>query len=69
MPQKLKIFKLLKIVIAILTVTLLLINLLYLKIGCTTKQCLVVNVSTMLLLLWVAAFWFVVVKYIDKEKK
>lgn len=69
MKKKPSIFGLLKAAIIVLTVALLSINLLYLKIGCTTRQCFAVNISTMLLLLWVAAFWFVVVKYIDKEKK
>lgn len=69
MAKKLKIFRFLKSTIILLACILIVINVLYIKTVCFTRQCFIINIATMLLLLWVAAFWFIVVKYIDKEKK
>jgi len=52
-----------------LVIILVAINLMYLKQLCSTNQCMVVNVSTILLLVWATAFWLVVLKHSKREKK
>ena len=56
-------------IVLLLVIILVAINLLYMKELCSTRQCLVINISTILLLVWVIAFWLVVLKYSKKEKK
>ncbi len=68
-PQKKSgLFKLLEIVIIILVSVLVITNLLYIKDACTTKQCIMTNVLTILLLVWATAFWLVVIKQFDNKK-
>lgn len=69
MHKRPRLFKLLKTTIILLALVLIAINVLYLKTVCLTRQCFVINIATMLLLLWVAGFWLLVVKYVDKERK
>ncbi len=69
MYDKTRVFKLLKVTIIVLAAILVWINILYIRTACHTRQCFTINIATLLLVLWVTAFWFVVVKYIDKEKK
>lgn len=69
MFDKSKIFGVLGSVIILLVIILITINALYIKTACSTKQCILVNVLTILLLVWATAFWLVVMKYSKKTKK
>lgn len=57
-----------KIVIALIII-LLGINMLYMMTLCSTKQCSIVNISTIVLLIWAGAFWLVVVRHSKDDKK
>ena len=60
-------FKLLEIIILILVSVLIVTNLLYIKDACSSKQCVMTNVMTIILLVWATAFWLAVIKYSDKK--
>ncbi|MCX5693403.1 MAG: hypothetical protein NTX47_07005 [Candidatus Omnitrophica bacterium] len=60
-------FKLLETIIIILVSILIITNLLYIKDACSTKQCIMTNVLTIILLVWATAFWLVVIKHSDKK--
>ena len=64
---KLGLFKLLKIVIFIMVGILIITNLLYIKDACSSKQCMITNVLTIILLVWATAFWLAVIKHSDKK--
>ncbi len=61
-------FKLLKIIIIILVSVLIITNLMYIKTACSSKQCIMTNILTIILLVWATAFWLVVIKHSDKKK-
>lgn len=61
--------KILWSIIVLLAVVLVGINIVYLKTLCTTRQCVVVNVATIALLIWAVLFLFSVLKYSKKDKK
>ncbi|OIO34158.1 MAG: hypothetical protein AUJ70_01755 [Candidatus Omnitrophica bacterium CG1_02_40_15] len=61
-------FKLLEIIIIILVSVLIITNLMYIKDACSSKQCVMTNVLTIILLVWATTFWLVVIKYSDKKK-
>ena len=65
--EKPGLFKLLEIIILILVSVLIVTNLLYIKDACSTKQCVMTNVMTIILLVWATAFWLAVIKYSDKK--
>jgi len=65
--EKPGLFKLLKIVIFIMVSILIITNLLYIKDACSSKQCIMTNVLTIILLIWATAFWLVVIKHSDKK--
>jgi len=67
-PGQEKIFNALKIVISLAVVVLVIVNVMYIFIACTDKQCTVVNFFTIALLLWATALWTVVLKYSKKYK-
>lgn len=68
MPQKKPgLFKLLEIIIIILVSILIITNLMYIKDACSSKQRIVTNVLTIMLLVWATAFWLVVIKHSDKK--
>jgi len=69
MADSTKVFKVLGKVVITLIIILIGINVLYLMTLCSTRQCSIVNISTLVLLVWVAAFWFVVVRHSKEEKK
>ncbi len=60
-------FKLLKAIILIMVSVLIVTNLLYIKDACSSKQCIVTNLLTIILLVWATAFWIVVVRHSDKK--
>jgi len=65
--EKPGLFKLLKIVIFIMVSILIITNLLYIKDACSSEQCIMTNVLTIILLVWATAFWLVVIKHSDKK--
>ena len=65
--EKPGLFKLLEIIILILVSVLIVTNLLYIKDACSSKQCVMTNVMTIILLVWATAFWLAVIKYSDKK--
>jgi len=67
LKKKPGLFKLLEIVIIILVSILIITNLLYIKDACSSKQCIMTNVLTIILLVWATAFWLVVLKHSDKK--
>lgn len=69
MADNAKVFKVLGKIVTALIILLIGINVLYLKMLCSTRQCLTVNVSTIVLLIWVTAFWLTVVKHSNDDKK
>jgi hypothetical protein len=60
-------FKLFGIIIIILVSVLIATNLFYIKAACSSKQCVMTNVLTIILLVWATAFWLVVIKHSDKK--
>jgi hypothetical protein len=68
MVNKSNIFKVLGAFVILLVITLVALNILYIKIGCLSKSCLVIGLSTIALLLWATAFWLMVLRYSKKEK-
>lgn len=68
MINRSNIFKVLGGVIIFLVASLVVINVFYVKSGCPGKNCMVVGVATIALLLWATAFWVMVLKYSKKEK-
>ena len=68
MPNKKSgLFKLLEIAIILLVTILIVTNLLYIREACSTKQCIMTNVLTIILLVWATSFWLVVIKHSDKK--
>lgn len=67
LQKKLRLFKLLEIITIILVSVLIVTNLLYIKDACSSKQCIMTNVLTIVLLIWATAFWLVVIKHSDKK--
>ena len=65
--EKPVLFKVLKIVIFAMVGILIITNLLYIKDACSSKQCIMTNVLTIILLIWATAFWLVVIKHSDKK--
>ena len=68
MKNKAKVLKVSWIIIFALLSILVLVNVLFIKIACSTRQCFIINISTILMLVWAAAFLFVVLKYSKKSK-
>ena len=66
-PKKPGLFKLLEIIIIALVGVLIITNLVYIKDACSTKQCIITNVLTILLLVWATFFWLLVIKHSDKK--
>ncbi len=66
MKNKTRIFKALWVTIVALLGILVLVNILFLKMACSTRQCFIINISTILMLVWAAAFLFFVLKYSKK---
>jgi len=62
------IFRKLGIALALLTVVLIVINILYIKIFCSTRQCFIVNISTIILVVWAVVFLYIVLKHSPKDK-
>ena len=60
-------FKLLEIIIIILVSVLIITNLMYIKDACSSKQCVMTNVLTIILLVWATTFWLAVIKHSDKK--
>ena len=69
MVNRSNVFKVLGGIIIALVLMLIAINILFLKTVCSTRQCTLINVFTILLLIWATAFWLAVLKYSKKEKK
>jgi len=67
LKKKPGLFKLLEIVIIILVSILIITNLLYIKDAYSSKQRIMTNVLTIILLVWATAFWLVVLKHSDKK--
>ncbi len=63
MADNSKVFKVLGKIVITLIIILIGINVLYMMTLCSTRQCSIVNVSTIVLLLWAGAFWLVVVRH------
>lgn len=68
MTDKTNIFNILGNVIVLLVAILIVVNVLYIKSGCLNRNCLVIGVSTIALLLWATAFWLMVLRYSKKNK-
>lgn len=66
MKNKAKVFKILWVIIVTLLSILILVNILFLKTACSTRQCFVINISTITMLVWAAAFLFFILKYSKK---
>ena len=66
MKNKARVFKVLWIIIFALLSVLVLVNILFLKMACPTRQCFIISISTILMLIWTAAFLFVILKYSKK---
>jgi len=60
-------FKLLEVIIFIMVGVLIITNLLYIKDAYFSKQRIMINVLTIILLVWATAFWLAVIKYSDKK--
>lgn len=69
MYAKSKIFKVLGFIIVLLIAILIAINILFIKTLCSTRQCLVVNISTITLLLWILTFWLLILRHSEEDKK
>jgi len=69
MINKSNVFKVLGAAIILVVAGLVVLNVLYIKAGCLSKNCVVVGVFTIILLIWATAFWLVVLRYSKKEKK
>ena len=69
MADNTKTFNILGKIVIALIIILLGINVLYMMTLCSTRQCSIVNISTILLLIWAGAFWLVVVKHSKDDKK
>jgi len=69
MAKNSKAFKILGKIVIALIILLIGINALYLKMLCSTRQCLTVNIATIVLLIWVTAFWLTVVRHSNDDKK
>ena len=69
MINKTNVFKVLGTIIILVVAGLVALNVLYIKVGCFSKNCAVVGVFTIILLIWATAFWLVVLRYSKKEKK
>lgn len=63
-----RIFNVLKYTVILLIIFLIIINIIYITSAYSTRHCLMVNVSTIILLIWTAAFWLVVSKYLAQHK-
>lgn len=69
MVNKFDVFKILGTITILVIAGLVALNVLYIKVGCLSKNCVVVGTFTILLLIWAIAFWLVVLRYSKKEKK
>ena len=69
MINKLNIFKILGALLVLLLAILLTINIIYIKTTCLTRECFIVNLSTILLVVWAISFLFLVLRYSKKDKK
>ncbi|MCX5687247.1 MAG: hypothetical protein NTV71_01140 [Candidatus Omnitrophica bacterium] len=67
LQKKPSLFKLLEIIIFIMVGILIIVNLLYIKEAYFSKQRMMINVLTIILLVWATAFWLAVIKYSDKK--
>jgi len=67
LDKKHGLFKLLEIAIIILVGILIITNLLYIKDAYSTRHCAMINVLTIVLLVWATAFWLVVTRHSDKK--
>jgi hypothetical protein len=68
MPQeKPGLFKVLEVIIIIMVSILIITNLMYIKDACSSKQCILTNVLTIILLVWATTFWLVIIKHSDKK--
>jgi len=67
LQRKPGLFKLLEVIIFIMVSVLIITNLLYIKDACSSKQCIITNVLTIILLVWATAFWLAVIKHSDKK--
>ncbi|MBU1853931.1 MAG: hypothetical protein KJ957_07805 [Candidatus Omnitrophica bacterium] len=68
MRKRPRLLKIVVLIIVILVSILIVINVAFIKTSCSTRECLVINVATILLLIWATAFWLVVLKYSKREK-
>lgn len=69
MINKSNVFKVLGAIIILVVAGLVALNVLYIKEGCLSKNCVVVGMFTIILLIWATAFWLVVLRYSKKETK
>jgi len=69
MINKSNVFKVLGTIIILVVAGLVALNVLYIKTGCFSKNCVLVGLFTIILLIWATAFWLVVLRYSKKEKK
>jgi len=67
LQRKPGLFKLLEVIIFIMVGILIITNLLYIKDACSSKQCIITNVLTIILLVWATTFWLAVIKYSGKK--
>jgi len=67
LQKKPGLFKFLEIIIFIMVGILVVTNLLYIKDAYLSKQRIMINVLTIILLVWATAFWLAVLKYSDKK--
>jgi hypothetical protein len=68
MANKSSLFKVLGTVVILLVIALVALNAVYIKTGCLNRKCLIIGISSIALLLWATAFWFMVLRYSKKEK-
>ncbi len=68
MFKKHSIFRKFGIALALLTVVLIAVNILYIKMFCSTRQCFIVNITTIILVIWAVAFLYIVLKHSPKDK-
>jgi len=69
MLDKKKAFKILKLIVIVLVALLIIINAVYIMTACSTRQCFLLNILTVFLLVWALLFWLVVLRYPQKGDK
>ncbi|MFA4991484.1 MAG: hypothetical protein WC569_02775 [Candidatus Omnitrophota bacterium] len=60
-------FRIFGAIIILLVIMLIAMNMLLIKSGCLNKQCVLINIFIILLLVWATTFWITVIKHLNKK--